>query len=175
NMAAPLKQLFSEPSSPAGRVFALHLLDHISALDESTLLRALDDFHPGVRENAVMLAATRMQSSAEISEAVLALADDPDPHVRFQCALALGKMPGKPPVQALARIASQAADDKWTRAAVLNCISGQEVEFARLCPRGMPVRAQLPNAGAAPTGVIDLVQESGRLVGATVPTNNVAN
>src|SRR5204863_957501 len=133
SMAGPLRGLFSgaSDSSPAGRVLALHLLNRIAALDERTLLSALADFHPGVRENAVVLAESRLQPSPAITERVEDLADDPDGRVRFQVALALGEIHDHFPAAALAKVAPQEPPDKWTRAALLSSISGHETEFAR--------------------------------------------
>jgi putative membrane-bound dehydrogenase-like protein len=78
------------------------------------------------------------------------------PRVRFRAALGLGSSKDPRAVPALAAIALGAADDKWTRAAVLSGITGREREFtARVFQQGNP---GLP-------GVFDLLTELGVVCG----------
>ena len=55
----------------------------------------------------------------QVFQAVLALADDPDPAVRLQLALTLGETRGPQTVQALAGLARRYGGDQWMRAALL--------------------------------------------------------
>ncbi len=48
------------------------------------------------------------------------MADDPDPRVRFRCALSLGNLPGPEAASALSRIATRDVADPWTRLAILS-------------------------------------------------------
>jgi putative membrane-bound dehydrogenase-like protein len=171
-MAGPLKQLLTAQvdSSAAGRVFALHLLEQISALDEATLLRALEDFHPGVRETALLLASSRWQSSPIIRERVLELADNPDSHVRFHTALVLAEAPADNLLPVLARIAVSPESDKWTHAAVLSAISGREMEFARTFAELM---RRFLSTRSTPPAMFALSHEVGRIIGTTQNTNQI--
>ncbi|MEW6161560.1 MAG: PVC-type heme-binding CxxCH protein, partial [Verrucomicrobiota bacterium] len=87
-----LKRIAREGKKPLGRLHALWTLRGLNALDESLLLRALRADEPGLRENALQLAETRLSASKPLQEAVLQLAEDPDVRVRFQAALMLGNI-----------------------------------------------------------------------------------
>jgi putative membrane-bound dehydrogenase-like protein len=107
-----------------GRLHALWTLDVLGRLDPAQLHLGLQDPEPRVREQAVRLAQPWIADDAALLRWVLPLADDPDPMVRFQTALALGEANRDPRViEALARVAVHDADDIWNRAAVLSSIS----------------------------------------------------
>jgi putative membrane-bound dehydrogenase-like protein len=102
-------------------VHALRTLEGLRALDPALAKKVLRHEHPFVREHALQLWSDP------------ALADDPDPHVRFQCALSLGDIQHPEKVRALATIASHPGADRWTRAAVLSSAKDCERElFAEL-------------------------------------------
>ena len=73
-----------------------------------------------MRENAIQLAEARLANSKKLSARVLALANDADARVRFQCALTLGELDNPQVIPALAAIAARDIDDRWVRAAVLS-------------------------------------------------------
>ena len=98
-------------------VHALRTLEGLGALDQSDIKWALQHRHPFVREHALQLLPDT------------GLANDPDPHVRFQCALSLGDTEHPQKVAALATIASHKDSDRWTRAAVLSSATGHEREL----------------------------------------------
>lgn len=98
-------------------VQALRTLQAMSALDKSLVEKALHHTNAFVREHALQLRADPT------------LGDDPDPHVRFQCALSLGDIEHPQKVKALASIASRDDSDRWTRAAVLSSAKGCEREL----------------------------------------------
>src|SRR6185503_19736249 len=77
-------------------------------LKQSLITNLFRHQSPFVREHALQLAPDP------------GLADDPDPHVRFQCALGLGDIDHPQKLHALAAIASHEDADRWTRAAVLS-------------------------------------------------------
>src|SRR5205085_2799451 len=89
---AALRSIINDPRSlPQTRVAALRLLDFAGQLDSETLKLALADTNPDVREQAVQLAEPRLANSSEVFAHIAKLAEDSDPRVRFQCALALGE------------------------------------------------------------------------------------
>src|SRR5258708_31233111 len=53
----PLERLARNSASHYGRLHALHVLHGLGALKQGLLVMALEDTHPGVRENAVRLCA----------------------------------------------------------------------------------------------------------------------
>ncbi len=152
-----LRELATNAPLPQTRVHALNVLEPLNGLSYPLLVAALRDKHAGVRENALRLSESHL--SGEISESVLALANDPDPRVRLQCAASPGGTLRK---QALVTIALRDANDRWTRMAVLSAIrDGQEffhdfVEQAR---------------GGTDGGTAELMRELGRLLGSTVGSN----
>src|SRR4030095_11313523 len=101
-----------------GRVHALWTLDALGGLDESMILRALNDSEPGVRENALRLAEPRLGRSSALWEAVVKRADlEPDARVQFQVLATLGFIDSDPSVAAQSRVLPSHIDDVWMRRA----------------------------------------------------------
>jgi putative membrane-bound dehydrogenase-like protein len=157
-----LAQLAGARAKPAAaRVVAMHLLDEFGALRFGLFERLFADGDPGVCEHAIQLAEARFAKSPALVTHVLEFADDPNPRVRFQCALALGAADDDRCVPALADIAAHNLNDKWTRAAVLSAISKREDKF---------LQALLPMAGARQSeGFPALMVELGRILGVSQP------
>jgi putative membrane-bound dehydrogenase-like protein len=156
--ASALLSLAQSGKTAAARVAALHLLNNLGALTEKSLLTALDDKHPGVRENALKLAEPRLAQNAALAAKVKTRADDPDARVRFHVALALGELPDSDAVPLLARLATRDAHDRWTRAAALSSVGNRSGEF---------LDAVLAEVGSArATSPNDLLAETCRVVGA---------
>src|SRR5262249_15770036 len=81
------------------------------------------DPEPRVREQAAKLAERTIAGDQAVRARVMALADDPDPMVRFQTALSLGQAHRDPRViEALARIAMRDAEAPWPLTGVLSAI-----------------------------------------------------
>src|SRR5437763_13410553 len=94
------------------------------------------------------------------------MAVDPDPRVRFQCALSLGEYSDDAIVPALVKIAAYNLDDKWTRAAVLSGIAHREEQF---------LHAFLPVAITAKSESLPaMMEELGRMLAATAPAEKLA-
>ncbi len=127
-----LKTLLKKGKTPEARVHALRMLEGLNALDDAEIQLALADKDPNVREQGIQLAETRLPKSARLLSRVIALADDPEPRVRFQCALSLGEANNREIVPALARIAQRDMGDKWVRAAVLTSIGDKGDELLQL-------------------------------------------
>lgn len=122
-----LIQLVKGSNKAETRAAALWLLNHLGALNEEILTQSVHDPHSGVREQVVELAgANKTNNPGKILEVC---ASDSDQRVRFKTALALGNLPGTNSVEALAKIAAQDGEDKWSRNAVLSGISGRLSEF----------------------------------------------
>jgi putative membrane-bound dehydrogenase-like protein len=121
---ALLGEMVDNRPTAQGRMHALWTLDVLGRLDPAQLHFGLQDPEPRVREQAVRLAQPWIADDAALLGWVLPLADDPDPMVRFQTAIALGDANRDSRViEALARIAVRDAADVWTRTAVLSSIS----------------------------------------------------
>lgn len=109
-----LEKLALASDSPLGRLHALWTLEGLSALKPEHIAAALKDQHPEIRRHAIRMAEAFLP---EMSSAVLARVDDPDPKVRFQLLLTLGRIPGNE--KPLARLAAEHVNDPWFRAAAL--------------------------------------------------------
>ncbi len=117
-----LRSLLKSAKLPETRVLALRLLDSLGALRDSDIQLGLSDTNASVRENAIQVAEPRLPKSPQLTTAVVALADDPNPRVLFQCALSLGGLDDPTVVAALAKITARDFYDRWTRAAVLTAV-----------------------------------------------------
>jgi putative heme-binding domain-containing protein len=116
---APLRALALATKRPKARAQAIWTLVEIHGLDEPSLLAGLDDPDPRVRA-AVVPAFSSMGPSKMIADTLIRLADDPDAHVRFQVALALGNIDDWRGGEALAKLVKRDGNDSWMRAAVLS-------------------------------------------------------
>jgi putative membrane-bound dehydrogenase-like protein len=125
-----LVKIFDGSGKAEARTRALRLLEALQAINAEILQRALQDPAPGVRENALQLAETRLKNPEPwLAEALKRLAHDPNARVRFQCALTMGDWDSRDAVRALADIAVLDADDRWTRIAALSGIRNREESF----------------------------------------------
>lgn len=120
---APLRQLATSGQEPLGRMHALYALAGLDALDEATVLAALADGHPRVREHAVRLAEILADKPA-VAQRLLDMTGDDDPRVRYQLAFSLGELPSSPQRQAaLAALARKDAADSWMRLAIYSSLA----------------------------------------------------
>src|SRR5262249_30101154 len=114
----PLSRLASESANPLARLHSLCALDGLGALTTESVVRALNDTHPGVRENALRLA--ERYSAPEVIAAATKLVDDPDAKVRLQLACSLGEWKTESAGEALGRLAVAHYADKFMVAAVMS-------------------------------------------------------
>lgn len=166
-----LSTVAAHSHSGEARAHALELLNALGGLDETRILNALGDSNSGVREIALQLAEPRIANSPALTSRLLTVANDPDPRVRFQCALTLGALESGDTIPALAKIAAANLDDKWTRAAALSAINHREEAFLHsflplanvhssdALPAMMGELAQILAAAAAPEKLADLLDE----------------
>ncbi|MBL9115782.1 MAG: c-type cytochrome [Verrucomicrobiaceae bacterium] len=117
-VAGALKKMMRDSQLPQARVHALWLLRGLTSLDKNDIVVALRDSSPGVREHGVKLAEEN-----RMLDAILPLARDNSPRVRFQVAFSLGEFVGPAVVEGLATIARMDASDQWVGSAVLSSAS----------------------------------------------------
>jgi putative membrane-bound dehydrogenase-like protein len=123
----------SAPDAVAA-IHALWTLEGIGGLQESDLLRAMNDRRAAVREQAVRLIEPLLGTSPVLSQKLVALAGDPDSRVRFRVALALGQVATDSSagsltghdlrIKPLAKIIERDAEDPWVQIAVLSSAAG---------------------------------------------------
>lgn len=121
-----LERLARRSRSPLGRLHALCALDGLGTLAPRHLARALDDPAASVREHGVRLAERwlqRGQTHPALADKLIALAEDPDPRVRYQLAFTLGECRHPRRVAALARIVERDHADPWIPTAVLTSLA----------------------------------------------------
>ncbi len=129
--AGPLRKLVSS-GGPLARVHAAWLLEGLGKLEAAHALDLMAHPHPRVRENGLVLAERFIGDPKAVEERLLALAEDPDPRVRFQAALSLGACGDERVLGALASIAEKGAQDRWTRLAVASAVSDRSGELLTL-------------------------------------------
>jgi putative heme-binding domain-containing protein len=155
-----LRALAREGRTEVARLHALWTLDGLGGLEAADVVRALDDPHPAVRENAVRLAEPRMSASPELVAGVIRLVDDGEARVRFRVGLALGETDDPRTIGALAAIAGRDGAQSWMRAAVLSSVRNRTNELLRTF---VATSAASPGARAA------VMQDLGQLFGAGQP------
>lgn len=80
---------------------------------------------PEARAEAARLFEMNHADGDSVPEALLNLADDDNPRVRFQAALSLGAWDGDAVIGALAKVAVRDVNDGWTRLAVASSVKDQ--------------------------------------------------
>jgi putative membrane-bound dehydrogenase-like protein len=115
-----LRKLAGDEAQPLGRVHALWTLHGMKALDVALVGPALKAKEPGVREQGLRLAEEFVPASYALTESILALAYDADPHVRFQFALSVGALPSDQAGPALAALLKRSDNDAWMHSAILS-------------------------------------------------------
>ena len=118
-----LERLVRGSSLPEGRMHAMYVLAALDRLTAATVLHALGDAHPRVREHAVRL-TERHAGDISLLDALVELAADADPRVRYQLAFSLGEFPSSPVRdRALADLARRDGAGAYPRAAILSSLS----------------------------------------------------
>ncbi|MCF6311121.1 MAG: HEAT repeat domain-containing protein [Verrucomicrobiales bacterium] len=116
----PLRALVKNSTHELARLHALHSLARLKALGDDEILIGLKDSSAGVREHALRLAESRLDTQPAILEQALTLAKDDHARVRFQAAFSLGETTDPRAAIALANIATRDASDYWMRTAILS-------------------------------------------------------
>jgi putative membrane-bound dehydrogenase-like protein len=137
----PLRELVASASLPVGRMTALHSLAGLEALDEATLLGALEDADPRVRVQAVRLGEQFAGRSPAIAAVIAAMAEDSELRVRYQVAFSLGAFRGTSAKAALAKIVLRDGADRWVQLAVLSSLHEGAGELFDLVGRDVEFRA----------------------------------
>jgi putative membrane-bound dehydrogenase-like protein len=155
--AAPRLRALAATAGELGRLHALWTLDALGALGDEDVVRATRDPLASVRENAVRAAERRLSASPGLTDAVLALAGDPDARVRLHVALALAEARDARTISALAAIARRDGADRWVRAAVFSSMRDRTSAF---------LAAFVGGPSATPASHAAVMQDLGRLFGA---------
>lgn len=160
-----LRQQFEAGPNGLARLHSLYLLKARDAVDEATLLRAMRDTDPGVREHGVRLGRPRIASSEAVRAAIETAAKDVNGRVRYHAALALGDLDSEAIVPPLLHVALAGMDDEWTRTAVFSGIRNQVAPYTA---------AFIEAGGLTRDDAIDWIEPLGRMVAQSQPENDTA-
>jgi putative membrane-bound dehydrogenase-like protein len=120
-----LTNMVKNARNPLARLNALATLESLGGLNEATVLKALHDTDPAVRERAVLL-SEKLTADGLISEPlwnqVRFMADDNFPSVRYQLALTLGQFRHQGRLQLLAQMIRRALDDSFMQTAIFSSL-----------------------------------------------------
>ncbi|EAQ79154.1 PVC-type heme-binding CxxCH protein [Blastopirellula marina] len=110
--AAPaIEKLFHDSKFALARLHAIWTLAGMGQLKAPLITAALSDENPHVRAAAVELASRQWNDQPQLLTAVLPLASDKDPYVRYQLALAMGATADPRRVDALAKLTTSDGAD----------------------------------------------------------------
>ena len=129
NAASNLAKLASESPQPEGRLHALWTLDGLGQLNESHVVRALADPHPGVRENALILAEPFLATSPTIVSTIYSLREESHPRVRFQLLSTLGFVDTQESREIRNELMAADLDNEWMQLASLSTIPSIDLEY----------------------------------------------
>jgi putative membrane-bound dehydrogenase-like protein len=135
---AYLKDLFHQSPSALGRLHALWTLEGLKQLEPALIERAFGDSEAGVRENAIRLAEAHLQDAPALSVALLKLAKDPSPKVRFQLLCTLGFIDSPASRVAQDELLLGGLDDEWMQIAALSASSARAVEYFAMASARRP-------------------------------------
>ncbi len=124
----PLEKLAAAAALPEARIQAIDLLAGLKSLTADSVLRALIDGDPRVRERAVRaaepMAAAAGLANDKVRSRLMILANEWDPRLRFQLAFSLGVIPDSSERRAaLTKLLIRDPADSWMRMAVLTSLS----------------------------------------------------
>ncbi|MGE3316252.1 MAG: c-type cytochrome, partial [Planctomycetaceae bacterium] len=107
-----LQQLGRNGTAASTRLHALWTLHGLNALNEASILAALEDRDANVRRHAVALAEERLSTSKTLQNATLKMVADEDASVRFQLAFTLGACKPVPQAALIALIGRSREDSR---------------------------------------------------------------
>ena len=136
-----LTELLSS-QTPLARLHAMWILGSKGKLSDAQLLKALEDQSEGIRENALMVAESRLHAGEELVRKCIALCNDKDQRVRMQAALSLSLLSpdafnkNKENILTALMDASEKSADDWSFAAItLAAKHDAPALFARVASR----------------------------------------
>ncbi len=125
-----LRDVLETGPSEFARLHALWTVDGLNRLTPEDLEVALRDPSAVVRGHAVALSATKLDQSEPVFAILSQLADDQDPWVRFQVALALGESSRAETINLLVRIAARDGSDPWFTTAIMTSVGERSAAVA---------------------------------------------
>jgi putative membrane-bound dehydrogenase-like protein len=126
NQVVPaLIKMARDNKSPLGRLHALWTLEGMDKLPIELIISALQDPVSGIRENAIRLAELHLDNNPNLTPALIAMQQDPDPKVRFQLLCSLGFINTPEVNEVRQQLLFKDINDKWVQIAALSASSSQ--------------------------------------------------
>lgn len=122
-----VKRLFNQSEYPRFRLHALYVLEGLNALDAEIVKKGMNDFSPGVRENAAILSERFPACLPQLEQMIY----DSSIRVAFQVALSLGEFKDKTVLPAMAKIIEQRGESTWFQTAVLSSDVGSSIALLK--------------------------------------------
>ena len=170
--ASAVKKTAWQGPTREARVQALHTLEQLNALDDMTLLVALGDGNPRVRETAIRLTEPRLTNSSNLLQKLAGLAHDNDSRVRLQLALTIRNEDLPTRVTTLEKIAWRDDLDSTTAVAIRSSILERPWVLLQRLSTGdfdADVRLGLLRSLAADVGFSQVEGDGRALLGGLVP------
>jgi len=123
DVAGALVEMAMQGAAPLGRLHALWTLDGLGKLEPAQIEKALSDSEAGVRENAVVLAESRLRNSPALVRGLLGMVNDPSAKVRFQLLCTLGAVASPEARAARDQLLARDIEDKWFQIAAMSTSS----------------------------------------------------
>jgi putative heme-binding domain-containing protein len=123
DVAPDLVRLVHQSQSPVGRLHALWTLDGLGKLEAPEIETGLADKEAGVRENAIILAESRLAKNPKLTGELLGMVHDPDAKVRFQLLCTLGSLKSPQAGAVRDQLLTRDVEDKWFQIAALSASS----------------------------------------------------
>ncbi|MEZ5041764.1 MAG: hypothetical protein R2828_17850 [Saprospiraceae bacterium] len=120
-----LRTLFRTHEDPRTRLHAFFVLEGLNLLDAELVKLAMEDPHPGIRENGIVFSEKFPECLPLLIESV----EDSSPRVVLQASLSLGQFSGGEVVAALAKVMTNYSADPWIRTAVLSSEPGSSLDL----------------------------------------------
>ncbi len=147
-----LAQLAASSPDYRTKLHALWTLNGLGALDQSLVLRALEDPSPDVRASAVRLSEHWLGNDGPIRTAVMRRMDDANWLVRRQLAASLGELPREARLQPIMAMMRRYGDDKVVVDAAASGLAGQELDALKQLVAESPAGTDAIATLAAATG-----------------------
>ncbi len=134
--------------SPLARIHALRLLEAFDQLDETLLLRLVDDPNPRIVEQAIQVSEPKIKDWPHLQKKIAELAQDKDARVRFESLVVAMPAPSAP----------KHPTDQWERDAMLIAARHRSGDvLAKMLSDPASMQANIPDAKQF---IIDLVRQS---------------
>ncbi len=178
-----LRRLAVSGAEPLGRFHALAAVQGLNGLDSATVIAALKDSHPRIRERAVRLAEGFVETPGIVA-ALQERVNDDDLRVRYQLAFTAGEFPLQQREEWLAEILKRDGGDTWVQLAALSSLSnGAENVLVRLladhqflktsaAAAVLPRLVRLTSQTATPEKIVELINHLDKIPDSEVALQN---